>query len=45
MTKKIFVRASFKKRLKIKKTEFFQKSIFFSKYKEEVIFGLKTNLV
>jgi hypothetical protein len=38
MTKKNFVRLSFKTKLKIEKTEFFQNFIFFSKYKDVVIF-------
>jgi hypothetical protein len=41
----IFCRPNFKTVSKIKKTEFFQNFIFFSKNKDEVIFGFKLNLV
>jgi hypothetical protein len=45
MTKNKFVRPSFKARLKIqKKTEFFQNLIFFTKYKDKVIFSSKSKL-
>jgi hypothetical protein len=44
MTKKNFVRQSLKTRLKTPKTEFFLNFIFFSKYKDEVIFCFKPNL-
>jgi hypothetical protein len=46
MTKKKFCPTKFQNKIKIyKKTEFFQNFIFFSKYKGEVIFCFKPNLV
>jgi hypothetical protein len=45
MTKKKPCPTKFQKKIKNSKTEFFQNFIFFSKYKDEVIFCSTTNLV